>query len=783
MRALLRTVLAVIGVLGVVMVAAVVYITTFFDPNDLKPRLIEVVREQSGLELALEGPLSWSFYPRLGVSVEQAEAWLPDQEQDEEPFVAFERAEVSLAFASLLSGEIAIDGLKLDDMQLNLERDEQGRGNWQVLVERLEERGEEAESALAPAASGPDPEGGGMSVALNIASVQMRNGEILYSDRQDGHELRIDSLGVAGSNVNPHRAFPLKASFNLASYEDPGWRTEEEPEPELTSSVSFESRVRLGLADGRYLFEDVALDTRTRLMMLEGNEQQANLRAKQVTAHLAEDRYQLQEGKLDTSLTHPALGERAMPLSLAFQADADLDAETLQLRDLQLTGEDNLKLSGELVASDILEAPRYTGQVRMAPMSLRPWLNRLGLLPEMRSESALGDVALTSPVRGDMQRIELTGLTLVLDDSTFTGRMGSAYDGSALGFDLEGDSLNLDAYRAPADQAEETAWLSVPGIATAYADEQEDGPLVPVDWLRRLSLDGRLDVGHLEAFGMAFDQARLELKGSDGEHRLERFDAQLYDGSLAMRAGLDVTQDPIRWSFAPNLKRVQIVPLFEALRGEGSPLRGRLNLEGELTSRGNSLDLLMRNLNGQTALRIDDGAMFDVNVSQELCTAVAALEGEETSREWSDDTRFERAQATLNFRDGVMHNDDLEIILPGIALNGEGELSLPSERFDYGATARFVDTADAACRVNPRLERLPLPVRCEGTFGEESGEWCRFDRQAFQQAVSELARDEARRRAGEEVEERLGKALEGLDDQLGEGSSEELRDALRGLFN
>lgn len=781
MRALLRTVLAVIGVLGVVMVAAVVYITTFFDPNDLKPRLIEVVREQSGLELALEGPLSWSFYPRLGVSVEQAEARLPDQEQDAPPFVAFERAEVSLAFASLLSGEIAIDGLQLDDMQLNLERDEAGRGNWQALLERLEERGEEAESALAPASSGPGVSGGGMSVALNIASVRIRNGEIFYSDRQNGHELRVDKLGISGSNVNPHRPFPLKASFSLASFADPGWRGDEEPDPDLTSDVSFESRVRLGLADGRYLLENVTLDTNTRIMTLEGNEQQANLRAKQLHAHLQDNRYQLEEGKLDISLAYPALGERTLPLSLAFQANADLEAETLQLRNLQLTGEDSLKLSGELAASEILAAPRYTGQVRMAPMSLRPWLDRLGLLPTMRSESAMSDVALTSPIRGDLERFELTNLTLVLDDSTFTGSLGSAYDGSALTFDLVGDRLDLDAYRPPADQPEETAWLSVPGIAVAYADEEE-ALLVPVDWLRELSLEGRLDVDRLQAFDLPLEQARLQARGRNGQHRLEHFEARLYEGSLALDGALDVTQEPIRWALSPTLKRVQVEPLFEALIEDEAPLRGRLNLEGDLTSRGNTLTLLKRNLNGRTALRIDEGAVFDVNVSQELCTAVAALEGEETTRDWSEDTRFDSARATLEFRDGVMHNDDLEITLPGIALAGEGELSLHDERFDYGATARFVDTADAACNVNPRLERLPLPVRCEGALGESAGEWCRFDRQAFQQAVSELARDEARRRAGEEVEERLGKALEKLDERLEEGSSKELRDAVRGLF-
>ncbi|GGX99171.1 hypothetical protein GCM10007160_28480 [Litchfieldella qijiaojingensis] len=785
MKALLRTLLAVVGVLGLVMVAAVVYITTFFDPNDLKPRLIEVVRQQSGLELALEGPLSWSFYPRLGVSVEQAEAWLPDQAQEASPFVAFERAEVSLAFAPLLSGEIAIDGLTLDSMHLNLVRDEQGRGNWQALLERLQKRGEEAESALAPATSGPGGDAGsGMAVALNIASVQVRNGEIFYSDRQDGHELRIDELAITGTNVNPNRAFPLKSSFRLASFEDAGWRHDDEVEPELVSNVSFESRVLLGLVDGRYVLENLVLDTRTQMAAAEDRNQQANLQARQLTADLQANRYQFEEGKLDASVSHPRLGDKPLPLSLTFMADADLAAETLQLRELELTSEDNLKLSGTLSVSELLGAPQYTGQLKMAPMSLRPWLTRLDMLPEMTSDTALSDVALTSPVQGDAQRFELTNLTLVLDDSTFTGRLGGSVDGQALSFDLQGDRLDLDAYLPPSQTVaspDDTARLRLPGIATAFAEE-EGGEMLPVSWLRELTLDSQLSVSRLKAFGLTFDDADLEARGRDGQQRIERFEARFYEGDLAASAALNLNQEPIHWTFRPTLQRVQIVPLFEAWRGETSPLRGRLNLDGELTSRGNTLELLKGNLNGHTTLRIDEGAVLNVNVSQELCTAVATLEGETVTREWSPDTRFDRAQATLEFRNGVVHNDDLTVTLPGITLGGTGELNLVTERFDYGALARFVDTADAACSVNPRLERLPFPVHCEGSLGEDPGQWCGFDRQAFQQAVAELARDEARRRAGEEVEERLGDALEGLDERIGEGASEELHKALRGLF-
>lgn len=767
MKRLMRVLLAAIGVLGLVVVGAVVYVTTFFDPNDLKPRLVEAVKQQSGLELALDGPLNWSFYPRLGVSVEDARAWLPEQSHDDTSFAAIERAEVSLAFAPLLSGEIAIDGLTLNGMRLDLVRDEQGRGNWEALLERLNQQGGDTESALAPASAGPSMEAGGPEVALDIASVQVRDSEVHYADRRSGLDVTVGELSVTGSDVNPVNAFPLEASFVVDS-----------AAPALASRVNLQSEVRLGLNDGRYELEALTLDTQTQLSGVPERDQTLALEAERMVAELESGHYRLEGATLEGSLAHPSLGESPLPLTLSFAGEADTGQQTAQLRDLQLTSEKGLKLTGTLSFTDLLTTPSYTGQVNLAPLSLRPWLARFGSAPVTADDSVLSEVALTSPIKGDPSQLALTNLTLVVDDTTLTGRAGAGLDGRSYTFDLQGDRLDLDAYLPPVEEgeapADDSARRGLLGVAPAYAQE-EGGELVPVDVLRDLSLDGQLSFQELKAKGVTLMQPSLAIRGSDGRHRLESFDARLYDGTASATAALDVRETPIRWSFTPRLENVQIVPLVEDYSGEPSPLRGRLNLNGDFTTRTNRSDTMLRNLDGQAQFRIADGAVFDVNVSQELCTAVATLEGETASREWSPDTRFERLDGSIRVVDGVIRNDDLKIAIPGIELGGQGEVNLPTERFDYRAQARFVDTADAACDVNPRLERVPFPVRCEGTLSGDSKQWCRFDRQAFQEALTELARDEVKQEATERIAEKL-------EERLGEEKSGELRDAIRGLF-
>ncbi|NAW32905.1 AsmA family protein [Halomonas alimentaria] len=780
MKRLLSTLLAAIGILAVLAVGAVVYVTTFLDPEDLKPRLEEVVQERVGLTLSLEGPISWSFYPRLGVGVEQAEAWLPEQSAGEDPaFMAFRRAEVSLAFASLLRGEVAIDGMTLDGLRLNLARDEDGRGNWESLMERF--AGGDDPSTPASASSAPVPGGGnGPSVAFNIASVEVKDGEVSYTDRAAGHSLRLKGLSVTGRNVNPRRSFPFTAGFQLLGHDTPAGV--DDTVPRLASEVTMKGRLALALAERRYTLEDLSLATRNRLAGVE-SPQQLELSGQRLVVDMAARQLRLEPGTLKATLAHSALGDTPLSLAMEFALESDLAAGSARLRDLTLSGDHGLRLSGNLNLANLHEAPRYDGQLRLAPLSLRPWLERFDSLPATADPEALSDVALTTPLEGDLERVDLTGMTLVLDGSTFTGRLAAGLDGHRLETELQGDRLDLDAYLpASTGQAPDAAGLWLPGVGRAHAQDEE--ALLPVEWLRELALDARLSLSSLRLGGLDFRDVALRLEGRDGRQRLVSLESAFYEGSLAADGELDLSREPIAWRLAPRLERVRIDALLEAL-GEGeepAPLRGRAFVEGELTTQGNAWPVMKRGLDGRLAARLDDGAILDVNVSRELCSAVASLQGEQTKREWEADTRFERAEATLSVRDGVVESDDIIVTLPGIDVGGEGTLDLTSERFDLRAAARVVDTADVACEVNPRLERLPLPVRCEGSLSGDSAEWCRFDREGFTAAIGEALREELGSRAGDEVEQRLEGALDKLEERVGEDAGRELRDALKGLF-
>lgn len=773
MKRILRTLLAAAGILGLVAVGAVIFVTTFVDPEDLKPRLVEVVREQSGLQLELDGPLSWSFYPRLGVSVDAARVRLPAQGRDEPPFAAFEHGEVSLSFAPLLRREIAIDGLTIVGLSLNLERDEQGRGNWESLLDHLGEQRRLAESAIAPASAGFSPGGGDLDVNVNIASVALHESRVHYADARSGHAIELDNLELAGTNVSPGSAFPLKGSAELGYFD-----ALDAEAASFTSQLTLQSSVDLGLTEKRHVLNGLSLKASSRFG--QGQEpQETHLTADQLELDLAADRLSMTGSKLQAGLLHPQLGKKRLAFEMLFALDANLKAASARLQKMALKGPDGLEVSGNLLLEALDSDPRYSGQLQLAPLSLRKWLLRLNAMPNMAKTTALGEVALTSPISGDLDGLTLDGLNMTLDGSTFSGRLSGDFDGRRLDMDLQGDSINMDDYLPSGDGA--PGMVRLPGVSRAWA-QREDTDLLPAEWLAEVALDLRLRLGELTLLDQNFQNVSLAVEGRDGVHRMSEFGADFHSGELQASGELDAREDSLQWTLSLAGQELRLGSLLVSLGHEPPPVEGRLSGEGQLTSRGNSMPLIKRGLNGRIELGIDEGRLTGANISRELCTVAAALEGGTPSREWAEGTAFEQASATIRLVDGVASSDDLVLNIPGIDLDGRGELDLGSEEFDLRIAARFSEGVDPACAVNPRLVGVDLPLRCQGQLGGDSSEWCSIDRDALQAALDEALQREAQRRFGDEAERRLDEAAEKIDQRLGEGAGSELRKAIKGLL-
>ena len=90
---LLKILALVVGVLALLLVVAGALLILLFDPNDYKPRIEQVVHNQTGREFAIEGDIDLSVFPWLGVETGPARLSNPEG-FDDQPFAAVNAVQV-----------------------------------------------------------------------------------------------------------------------------------------------------------------------------------------------------------------------------------------------------------------------------------------------------------------------------------------------------------------------------------------------------------------------------------------------------------------------------------------------------------------------------------------------------------------------------------------------------------------------------------------------------------------------------------------------------------------
>lgn len=113
---LVRITLSILALLVVIVVLGVGAIMFFADPNQLKPVITEAVKKQTGYDLAMNGNLSWSFYPRFGVKMQTMTLSAPGSTT---PFVALNNVSMAVDVGAFLKGQHQLNGnLYIAELQL-----------------------------------------------------------------------------------------------------------------------------------------------------------------------------------------------------------------------------------------------------------------------------------------------------------------------------------------------------------------------------------------------------------------------------------------------------------------------------------------------------------------------------------------------------------------------------------------------------------------------------------------------------------------------------------------
>ncbi|MCG4452412.1 AsmA family protein [Pseudomonas sp. MMS21-TM103] len=725
-----------------ILVALGFALTHLFDPNDYKDEIRQLARDKANLELTLNGDIGWSLFPWLGL--ELTDATLASATTPDQPFADLRLLGLSVRVLPLLRREVQMSDIRVDGLNLNLQRDEKGHGNW----EDIGRPPQPAVTASTPTSAAPaqpsnDPpastRSGAEPIKLDIDSLIVNSARIDYHDAQKGQQFSAESIQLTTGAIREGAAVPIKLSAFFGTNQ-----------PVMRARTELQGELRF----------DRALK-----------------------------RYQLEDAKISGEASGEPFDGQTLTYSLQGQLLVDLAAQVAEWNGLKLSA-NQLRALGEVKIRDLDTQPKLTGGLSIAPVNLREFLATIGqTLPPTNDANALGEFEMVTRLSGSPTSLTLQELKLKLDDSSFSGQIGIAdFATQALRVQLKGDSLDLDRYLPkPAEDSQGAGAARQAEVKESVANAGQSGstPLpkaptqhawsattaLPIERLRSLDLQLALSLDQLIYQKQAISAFTFKAKSKAGLLTLEEMRGKLGSGNFDTKATVDVRPSIPLLSLQNQLSRISVEPFLKSEQ-QPSPVRGLLDLQANLNTSGNSQKAWVDGLKGTASFTLNDGVLVGANLEQQLCRGIAALNRKALSSEpRAKDTPFETLQGNLTFLNGVAHNPDLKASLPGLRVSGNGDLDLRVLGLDYRIGITLIgdqrEMPDPACQVNERYVGIEWPIRCRGPL-EMGGKACRLDQDGMGKVAAKLAGDKLNQK---------------LEEKLGDKVSPELKDALKGLFN
>lgn len=472
MRILKIAALTALTIIIVLAVGVTVLLFTL-DPNDHKDRIAGLVRDQTGLELQLTGPVELTLYPWLGLTVSNASLGVPQ----ETSFLQVDHARARARLLPLLSGRYEIDTVQIHGADIDLRIDGQGRGNWLPA-------GVEPVTATDGAPATPR-----WPAALALGGVDIRDAQLTIDDRVQDRRIVLDDLAIQTSEL----LFGEPVEFSLSVDASTS-------RPELRAVTSLEGLVTYS-GDGR--------------------------------------QYDISPLTLNAILSGPTVPDGESTIRLSAPARLDLDADTLTL--------ESLAMSGPGISLD-------------ADISVR----------ELSSNRPGGTLDL------DLQGEDMAVLFRIFGQDDLADRMDTLDDRSFfVTADIETDSntrtLGIHDLQAELLGARIESTLAMEGTALLNGRLMAEGPDLPL----LMALAGRLQGGDAMLSGLGQQLGVLP------------------ERSFMVRAGFDIDTDNGRI----DIPDVSIRALGMQLDGNlaASALQsGSSEVDGSLEIAGNDLSPLLR---------------------------------------------------------------------------------------------------------------------------------------------------------------------------------------------
>lgn len=725
----------------VLVVAGVGIAIATLDPNDYKVQIAEQVQKQTGRKLEIIGEIEWSLFPWLGLSLGETQfgnaAGFGDQ-----PFAKFNAIDAHVELLPLLKKQVSISTVTLKGLEVNLTRNAKGEDNWSDLAKPAEEKPQTEVKSTKPMPN----------FVLAVEGLEVIDASLVFDDQQASTKIRITPLNIKAGQLTFGQPMPAKIDFTL--YQN-----------QLTMMAVLDGQVTVDPKNDTYHIEstlganvDLKQDKQIIKVLAKGN----------LIADPVQGGYQLNDLSVNTVLTGEELPSDGIKLVTQANIKANTTEQTISASEIVFELAD-LVLEGQLNVEQFIDAPKYTGKLASKQFNPHKLMQALGVTPpKTKQADALQSAKLDFTISGNKNSVQLKPLNAKLDQSTLSGQFSiKDFSTQAMHYDLTIDQLNVDHYLSSKEAGVASATEE---IKSSSASEEIS---LPTEMLRKLNLAGTAKIKQFTFNKLNFSNTSLTTEAKNGLIKVKPLSAKAYQGSAEITAELDVRKKTPVYRSQINLKGVRSEKILETLFGDPY-ISGAADFDANITTAGTTISALKKGLNGKFNAQFKDGSIKGSKLAKNLTEAkngLRKLRGKPPlEKQVSGETRFSSMKASGTITNGVVRNQDLQVLSPLAFIKGEGTANLPASTVDY-----MVYLAEE----EKEQKKSFLPIKISGPFANLNYS-IKLDALAKERLKEE--KEKAKEKLKAKLEEKTEKQTEKLKEKLGDELGDQLGDKLKDLL-
>lgn len=698
---IIKTLISVLALLVVLVIAAAIAIPLVVDPNDYKDDITQLAKEKAGVDLVLEGDLSLSVFPWVGITTQGVKLAQPQGFEKAGNLLSVQEANLKVKLLPLLSKEIEVDTILLKQPEIHVVVNAKGTSNIDVIADNLSDETTASQdtdnSSDNSSTNNNDNSNEAKATTLTIAGISITDGLISYEDQQTKVKHLLKNVNISSGNLLQNSFAPLSIKGLLESSQMG------------TINLNVDTEMYFE-ADGQTAYaRDINLS-------VEQNNQAFNLSIPLLTADMA-----------DQVITVP-----------------EIEAEALKI-----------KLDGDLVLKDWSKMLSVRGTLSSDPFNAKKLLKDFGVDYQPNKSSALEKLSFKGQFNASPNGFSLQNAAITMDDSQLTGDVSILnFSNPQYRFDLSLNNIVIDDYTPQSQEAAQQESGQPPTATEALA--------APIAMLQHIHANGIFRAEKVVANKMTLSNIELSVATKNNlvtvTPKLNLYEGKL-DGKITLTKGKTPTL-----KMATQLSGVQMEPLLTDAEITDQ-FSGTANINTDITvvddgktpTSNGTVKILAKDgaIKGVDIKKVLDDAQATID----------KLRGKDSagSSSSSDETRFAEMTATLLINNDIITNNDLSIKAPIFRISGEGKVDSKQQTLDYLTSVAIVNTnSGQGGQDRSSLKGFTIPVRFSGPLTAPK---YKIDTSALLKANADKKLDEEKDKIKDKLLDKLGIAAPKAEQQ------------------